>query len=155
MHGALPALTQCARGQGRATIGLAIAHIELVNELVNHHVVALRRRLSRCGHVGPTQCDRPHLHGLAAQLFGVAVHYASLVGHFSARQHGTGVHHNALEVVVPMQAQVQHRQAGLCGNRHGHRIRHLQAMRTKKLFVCQKFGAHGAQTPGQRRRLGG
>ena len=125
----MPALAQGACRQGRAAVGLAVPHVEFVHELVNHHVVALGRRVARCGHVFPAQRHRAQGHGFAGEFLGVAVHHAVLVGDFAARQHRARVDHDAFEVLIPVQPQVQHRQAGLRGNRHGHGVSDLQSMR--------------------------
>lgn len=105
---------------------------------MDHDVVALACQLARCGHVLPAQGHRAAGHGFAGQHFAVAVHHTGRVGTLAARQHGAGVDHDALEVVVIGQSQVQHRQAGLRRNRHRHLIRHDEVVRAAEFLLGQK-----------------
>jgi hypothetical protein len=143
--------SQCSRGAhwcaqkagrlGRAAVGLTIAQVELVHELVDDHVVAALA--GGGGHILPAQHHRAALHRLAGQHFVVVVHHAVLVHHFALRHHFVRVHDDADEIVVPVQrlaagAEVQHRQAGLGGNCHRHGIGDGQSLGAMKLFFGQE-----------------
>ena len=112
---------------------------------MNHHVVAIDSRVARRRHVLPAERDGAALHGLAGQRLAVAVDHAVVVSHLAPGQHGAGVDDDAFEVVVKLQAQVQHWQAGLGGNRHGHVVGHFQGVCARELLFFQKFGRHAAQ----------
>ena len=124
-----------ARRQRRAAVGGAVLHVDLVDELVNHHVVAMFGRTARGGHVLPTQRDRAAVHGFAQQRFLVGMHHAGWVGADAPGQHRARMHDDAGEIVIPVQPQVQHRQASLCGDGDGHFIGHLQLVRASELLA--------------------
>ena len=121
--------------QGRAAVGCAIAHVKLVDELVNHHVVPACQMFAGRGNVLPAERDGPALHGFAGDLFFVKVVHTRRIHHATPRQHRAGVNHDACEVVIHLETQIQHGQAGLGGNRHGHLVCHFQAVRAAELFL--------------------
>jgi hypothetical protein len=55
------------------------------------------------------------------------------------------VHHDSYKVVVPGQAQVQHRQHGLCRDVHGHLVGDGKALCTMKFLGRQKARSQRAQ----------
>ena len=101
---------------------------------MNDHVVAVLdgRRL----HVTPAQRHRPAGHGFAAEFFLVVVNHAGVVMQFAPRQHRVGVDHDATEVVVPVQAQLEHRQAGLGRYGQRHLVSDLQAVGAAELLAA-------------------
>ena len=102
---------------------------------MNDHVVAVLD--GGLLHVTPAQRHRPAGHGLAAEFFLVMVHHAGLIMHFARRQHGVGVDHDATEIVVPVQAQLEHRQAGLGRYGQRHLVRDPQPMGAAELLAVQ------------------
>jgi hypothetical protein len=119
------------------------AHVELVDKFVDHDVVALRGRGAGVRHILPTQGNRAARHGLARHDFVVLVHDPGIIGLFPRRDHLGAVHHDAHEIVVPLQglrrhSHVQHRQRGLRGNGHGDLIRDRQVACAMKLLLPQK-----------------
>ena len=88
-----------------------------MHELVDHDVVALGGGLAGVFHVAPRQHHRPAVHRLAGELFLEVVHDAVVVDHLALRHDHVGMHHDADEAVVPVQPEVEHRQAGLRGDR--------------------------------------
>ena len=113
------------------------------HKLVDRHAVAVCHRC--CLHVGPAQRHRPAVHGLAAEFFLVIVHHASIVMHFARCQHGVGMDHDAAKVVVPVQPQPEHREAGLGRNGQRHFVGHLQALGAAELLATQKLHAQQPQ----------
>ena len=99
-----------------------------MRELVDHDVVAPVGRLAGVADVAPRQHHRAAFHGLAGQHLVVLVHDAVVVDDLAPRQHRVGVHDDADEAVVPVEAQPQHRQAGLRGDGHGHGVGDVQAV---------------------------
>jgi hypothetical protein len=149
--------------QGRCTVGalaaLNAAHVELVGELVDHDVLAFRCQFAGVGDVLPAQHHRAAVHGFAGQHLAVAVHHARTVGDFALGHGGTGLHHDADKVAVPVehlhrvaretargQAHVQQRQAGLCRDAQCHGVGDVQAMGSMEFFLLQEMPAQAAQT---------
>jgi len=138
-------------GQRRVAIGSAVAHVDLVAELVDDDAGAalvLLQRVLRNGR--PAQGDRPMLHGFAFEHHAPVRDKARLVMHISGGHHGARVYNDADKIIVERNgllrlAPVQQRHAGLCGNGQRHRIAHHQTMRTRELLLAQKQRAEGAQ----------
>jgi hypothetical protein len=128
-------------------IGNAVAQVKHVHELVDHHVVAPLCGDTRLGNVVPRQHHRPAVHGLARQLFVVVVDHADLVHVLASGPNRIGMDDDAFEAVVPRQAQVQNRQAGLRCDGNGHFIADVQALHAGELFVGQEKRAQFAQAP--------
>ncbi len=134
-----------ARRQRRAAIGRAIPHVDFVDELVYHDVMALLGQPARGGYVLPAQRHRPALHRLAQQRFLVLMHHAGGIALFAPRQHRARMHDDPGEIVIPGKPQAQHRQAGLRGDGDGHFIGHHKPVRAGKFLVLQKPAGQGAQ----------
>ena len=98
-----------------------------VGELVDHDVVAVDRRLAGVVDVAPGQHHRAALHRLAGEHLVVVVHDAVLVVDLAPRHHLVGMHDDADEAVVPVEPELQHRQAGLRGDRDRHLVGDVEA----------------------------
>ncbi len=164
MRSRLPRIAgaQEASGQGGRALGvfahLQFAHVHLVHELVDHHVVADRGAFARTGHVLPAQHQRAAVHGLAGQGFGVFVHHARVVAHLAAGEHRARLQHDADEIVVPVEqvGQVPHRTtvrpvhpqqrpAGLGGDGQGHGVGDRESVGATELLLGQEVLAENAQ----------
>ncbi|MNY22722.1 hypothetical protein D3C86_1563570 [compost metagenome] len=122
---------QYARERWHA-VGLAVEHIELVSELVDHHVVGVRRQRMvgiepRAGraHVLPGQDDGATLPRLAARFLFHAVHQPDLVLHGAPDQEFARIQHDAMPAAIPLDTELEDRHAGL----HGHADHHLVGQR--------------------------
>src|SRR5260370_1231102 len=74
------AAAQEAGGRGRAAVGTAVAHVDLVGEFVDHHIGGLAAvamvagmRPAACANGLPAQHDGAAMHGLAHDHFVVVV----------------------------------------------------------------------------------
>jgi hypothetical protein len=105
----------------------AVGHVQHMGELVDHHVVAIGGRSPAAAHVAPGQHHRAAFHGLAGQGLVVLVHHARRRRLLAPGHHLVGMQHDADEAVVAVQAQAQHRQAGLRGDGHRHVVGQAQA----------------------------
>jgi hypothetical protein len=131
--------------QRRDAVGDAVAHVQDVRELMDHDVVAPVGRLAAAVHVVPRQHERPAFHRLAAQLFLELMHDADLVDDFALRDDRIGVHDDALETAVPVEAEAQHGQAGLCRDRHRHLVVDGEAVGAEELLLGEKERREFAQ----------
>ena len=145
--------------QRRHAVGVALAHVHHVHELVDDDVVADLGRLAGLVDVAPGEHHRPAVHRLAGQFFLVLVHDAVVVDELTLCDHRVCMHDDALEAVVPVQAELQRRQTGLRGDRDGHLVVHGQALRAGELLVGEEQRGHLAQpshlrfvAPGQERK---
>ena len=93
-----------------------------MRELVDHDVVAPLGGLAGIGDVAPRQHQRPAFHRLAGQLLVVLVHDADVVDVLAPGLHGVRMDHDADEAVVPVQSELEHRQAGLRRHGDGHLV---------------------------------
>jgi len=116
-----------------------------MDELVDHDVVAVDRRLSRFCNVAPRQHHRSAVHGLTGELFVVMVHDAVVIDDLAARDDGVFMNHDADEAVVTLEPQLQDRQAGLRRDRNGHRVVDLEAAHAGELLVREEQRAQFAQ----------
>jgi hypothetical protein len=116
-----------------------------MRELVNDDVVAPLGGFATRFHIPPAQHQRAAVHRLAAEFLVELVHDAGFVDHLAPRHHGIGVHDDSLEAAVPVQAETQHRQAGLRRNRDGHVVIHGQSTDAVELLLGEKQGAQFPQ----------
>ena len=82
-------------------------HVEDVDELVDHDVVAPGRRGPALGDIAPGQHQRPAFHRLAGKLLGVAMHDAGLVDGLAAGHHRIRVDDDADEAVIAVEAEFE------------------------------------------------
>jgi hypothetical protein len=118
----------------------AVHHVELVGELVDHHVDVrvMRRGVPRDHHRSARHC-------FASEIIVPFVHHAVLVDLPPAHAEVSGIDHDAAPAGVPVEAKLEDRQAGLRRNCHAHRVAHLQAVGARELLLGEEKQRQPAQ----------
>jgi hypothetical protein len=123
-------------------VGLALEHVDLVGELVDHDVVsglAAGRRGRRPElDVLPRERDRPAGPRLARELVVPFVHHAVLVQLLPAHPELAGVDDDAHPAVVEIQPEIEDRQARLQRDRDPDRVGQLEAAGRGNLLLVQE-----------------
>ena len=136
--------------KARQAVGFAAGQIELVGELVDHHVVggAGVRRLGlgrALRDVFPTDDHRPARHGLARERARHIVHDAGVVDEFAFDMEFARIDDHLGEIVEHRKPEVQHRQTGLGRDRRRDFIGQRQSARARERSARDEFARQRMQ----------
>ena len=116
--------------QGREAVGFAVAHVELVRELVDHDVVAGHARILVARHgdvlVGKDHgAAQPRLarHGIVGEVDDAGFVHDLALGRELRR-----IHDHVRPAVVPLDAEFEHEDRGLRGDVQAHLVGDLEAV---------------------------
>ncbi len=137
LHGGSPVGDAHVAVQWRQAVGVAVEHIELVRQFVDHQVVGVPATAAL--HAGPGKDHRALQGGFAGALVVEFVHDASGVAVFLRADEVVGVEHQLMEAAVPVQVrQVQQRQLGLGGEQQAAVVVQFDAGQRREALVAQE-----------------
>lgn len=140
-EGLRPGCARHAGAQPGQAIDAAVFHVELVRELVDHDIDALGTVVL----VEPRQQHRSALPGFAEHFVLVFVQHAGFVDLLARDHEVTRIHDHAHPACVRLQADVEHRQAGLQRDRQQHVVVQDQTLGAVKLLGGEKRERQRAQ----------
>ncbi|KAI3488917.1 hypothetical protein L1887_46947 [Cichorium endivia] len=144
LHGLGPVTDAHVGVQWRQAVGVAVEHVQLVRQFVDHQVVAFPAAAAL--HPGPGHDHRALLPGLAAVLGVPFVLDAAAVAMALRADEVVGVEDQFVEALVPVQRpQVQQRQLGLGGEEQALAVIQLDAWQAGQVLVVQEQHAGFAQ----------
>ena len=125
--------------------------VQVVRELVQHHVVAVRR--PQCGlfDVFPGQDDPVRVPGFAGELAATLRHQPVVVVHFVLDPERAGVHEDGLQFIVQARPTEQ-QQARLRGDRRADFIGDLEPVAADELLFGEKGNDEPVEAAGKVRR---
>jgi hypothetical protein len=103
----------------------------------------------------PREHDRTAGKRLAGELVLPFVHHAVLVDAFAAHLEVAGVDDDAAPARVPVEPELEDRQAGLRGDRHAHRVGDLEAVHAGELLLGEEEEHEAAQLVPTLRKIAG
>jgi hypothetical protein len=123
--------------QRRQAVGVAVEHVELVRQFVDHQVVAFPATAGQ--HAGPGEDDRALLPGFAAVLAVPLMLDAAGIAMALGAEEVVGVQDDFVETLVPVQvAQVQQRQLRLGGEQQALLLMQFDAGQGGQVFVGEE-----------------
>ncbi len=138
----VPGARRPCPGAARVAVGLAVQHVDLVGELVDHDVVpGLAAGLGGRGaelDVLPREGDRPAGPRLARKLVVPFVHHAVVVQLLPAHPELAGVDDDAHPAVVEIEPEIEDRQARLQRDRDPDLVGQLEVAGRGNLFLVQE-----------------